>query len=142
MGNKVFKIYLYIMKTIHIILIFSFLINILEISGQSKEDRMKLGFEYAKKELRQTLIDSKLHNVVDNKRIIVKDTLTAISIVEPILFGIYGKESIVLQQPYEIFHIDNYWVVIGTLDNSWQGGVFLAILDDRNCEFIRITHGQ
>jgi hypothetical protein len=34
------------------------------------------------------------HNVIDNKNVIIKDSSTAIKVVEPILFSISRKENI------------------------------------------------
>lgn len=65
--------------------------------GQKKNRRSKLGLKYAKKELRRTLKDSNRQNYVNFERVLVKDSITAISVVEPILFGIYGKKNITKQ---------------------------------------------
>ena len=58
------------------------------------------------------------------------------------LFSIYGKDNIIKQSPYEIYFIDNYWVIGGTLPKEYLGGTFLIIIDSRNCKIIRITHGK
>jgi len=68
--------------------------------------------------------------------------LTAISVAEPILFSIYGKDNITKQRPYEIYFIDNYWVIAGTLPKGYLGGTFLIIIDSKDSEIIRITHGK
>jgi hypothetical protein len=110
--------------------------------GQPKPDRQILGRKIAEQELKATLSDKSLHNVVDNKAIIIKDSLTAINIVEQILFGVYGKDQIRKQLPYETYFIDNYWVISGTIPKDYDGGTFLIILDSRDCEVLRITHGK
>lgn len=110
--------------------------------GQNKSDRTKLGESYARQELEATLNNKAQHNIIDGKAAIIKDSLTAISIAEPILFGIYGKENIIKQRPYEIYFINNYWVIIGTLPKNYSGGTFLIIIDSRNSKIIRITHGK
>lgn len=83
--------------------------------GQTKGDRTILGKSYAEQELKSALTDKLHHNVIDNKTAIINDSLTAISIAEPILFSIYGKNNITEQRPYEIYFRDNYWVITGTL---------------------------
>ena len=110
--------------------------------GQKKSDRSVIGKSHAEQELTSALTNKSQHNFIDNKRIIIKDSLTAINIAEPILFSIYGKENIIKERPYEIYLIDNYWIIKGTLPEDWDGGTFLIIIDSRNCKIIRITHGK
>jgi hypothetical protein len=88
------------MKTIYVL---TLLIFTLTACGQTKGDRTILGKSYAEKELKSALTDKSQHNVVDNTTAIIKDSLTAINVAEPILFGIYGKDNIVKQRPYEIY---------------------------------------
>lgn len=109
---------------------------------QTKNERLILGKQSAEIELKSALNDKTQHNVVNSKTIIIKDSLTATSVAEPILFGIYGKSKITTQRPYEIYHIKNYWVLTGTLKKGWTGGTFLIIIDDRNSKIIKITHGK
>jgi len=110
--------------------------------GQMTNNRTLLGKSYAEQELKIALTDSTQHNVIDNKSIIIKDETTAITIAEQILFSIYGKENIIKQRPYEIFSIDTYWVILGTLPKDDAGGTFLIIIDSRNSKIIKITHGK
>jgi len=110
--------------------------------GQSKNDRILLGKSYAQQELKIALKVNQQHNVIDNKTVIIKDSLTAINVAEPILFSIFGKDRITNQRPYEIYFIDNYWVISGTLPIGYSGGVFLIIIDSRNSKILRITHGK
>ncbi len=94
------------------------------------------------KKLNDALTDSTGHNCVDNKRIIIKNEETAISVVEPILFSIYGKENIINQRPYRTSNVKDYWIIEGTLPKDYLGGTFLIIIDSRNGEIIKITHGK
>ena len=110
--------------------------------GQTKSDRTILGKSYTEQELKSALTDKSQHNVIDNKTTIIKDSLTAINVAEPILFSIYGKDNITKQRPYEIYFIDSYWVIGGTLPKEYLGGTFLIIIDSRDCKIIRITHGK
>lgn len=107
-----------------------------------ESNRVVLGLKNAKAELSEALKTKGIHNLIDNKSAIIKDSLTAANVAEPILFGIYGKENILKQKPYEIFHIDDYWVLNGTLPEDFKGGTFLIIIDDKNSQVIRITHGK
>jgi hypothetical protein len=110
--------------------------------GHTRSGRTILGKSFAKQELKLALTDKPQYNVIDNKTVIIKDSLTAINIAEPILFSIYGKDNITNQRPYEIYFIDDYWVISGTLPKEYLGGTFSIIIDSRNCETIRITHGK
>lgn len=82
------------------------------------------------------------HNVIDNKNLTIKDSLTAINTAEAILYGTYGKENIIKQRPYEIHFIDSCWVLSGTLPKNSLGGTFLIVLDARNSKIIKIIHGK
>jgi len=88
------------------------------------------------------LIDREYYNEIDNKNILIKDEKQFINIIEPILFDIYGKERIVDERPYEVYFAKNYWIISGYLSPMTEGGVFMAIMDARNCEIIRIEHGE
>lgn len=94
------------------------------------------------KQLDYALTDSTGHNCIDNKRIIIKTKETAISVVEPILFDLYGKENIINQKPYKASNIRNYWIIEGSLPKDYLGGTFFIIVDSRNGEIIKITHGK
>jgi hypothetical protein len=133
------------MKTLNKITFFILLINticVVNIYSQDFKDRLVLGESYAKKELQKSLNDNKVHNVISNKTILLKDKETAIMIAETILFKIYGKENIVGERPYEVYNIDNYWVIIGTLPKGYDGGTFFIAIDSHDCKIIRITHGK
>ena len=80
------------------------------------------------------------HNVIDNKTLTIKDSLTAINTADPILYKIYGKENIIKQRPYRIHFVDSCWVLSGTLPKNSLGGTFQITLDARNSNVIRITH--
>jgi len=110
--------------------------------GQTKNDRTILGKSYAQQALKVALNDKEQHNVIDNKSVIIKDSLTAINIAEPILFSIYGKDNITKQRPYETYFIDNYWIITGTLPKGTHGGTFLIILNAFDSKIIKITHGK
>lgn len=130
------------MKKIKAIYFLTLLIFTLTACRKSRGDRIILGKEYAEQEIKSSLIDKSQHNIIDNKKVIIKDSLTALNVAEPILLSIYGKDNITKQQPYEIYFIDNYWLITGTLPSGWKGGTFLFIIDSRDGKIIRITHGK
>jgi NTF2 fold immunity protein len=117
-------------------------IYILSSCEQPTTQRSFLGKTHAEEQLKLTLSTKPAHNIVDSTIILIKDSVTAIQIAEPILFSIYGREAITKQQPYECYFIDNYWLLCGTLRTDELGGTFLIIMDSRNGEIVRITHGK
>ena len=112
------------------------------VSCSQTSKRVVLGKEVSEKELKEALSNQTQHNVVDNNRLLLSDEKTAVSVAEPILFNIYGESSIKKQQPYESYLVDNHWVIKGTLPEGYAGGTFLIILDARNAQILKITHGK
>ena len=110
--------------------------------GQTTTDKQKLGEANARQQLRSTLIDRSIHNVINSNSLLIKDKETAINVVEPILFSVYRKDNIIKQRPYKTYLIDNYWIVSGTLPQGYLGGTFLIILDATDSKIIRLTHGK
>ena len=108
--------------------------------GQSKQNRNKLGLEYAKSELKEALSNKTQKQILVDK--VINDKETAITISETILFKIYGKDNIIKQRPYEINQIDNYWILSGTLPENMLGGTFLIILNSTNGQIIKLIHGK
>ena len=120
---------------------FCLIILSFSIFGQTNIIKAKNDSIYAKEELQKAIANPKQDNYLILNHIIVKDSLAAVAIAEPILFGIYGKTEILSEKPYKIFHINNYWILEGTL-HADEGGVFLIIINDRNCQVIKIIHGK
>lgn len=114
---------------------------LLSISLYGQQDTLNLDYYNVRSELQKALTGIKQDNYVDFKNVIIGDSLTALSVAEPILFGIYGKRDIIDEKPYKIYHIGNYWILEGTL-NYDVGGVFLIIIDERNSQVIKLTHGK
>lgn len=122
------------------IILFLILISILSCNKEIETpsfEKIKL----SEKETLKEINDSTLHNAIGKDEIIT-DEKTAISIAEPLLFSVYGKENIVKQRPYKIGKVQNYWVVSGSLPKPQIGGVFEMIIDSKNGEIIRLTHGE
>ena len=119
-----------------------FLIMTLSACRQHQNDRTVLGKTSAERELKSTLSNKSQHNVINNKTVIIKDSVTAVRIVEPILFSIYGKDNIRRQRPYDAYFIQNHWIISGTLPRNYVGGTFLIIIDARDSRILKITHGK
>jgi hypothetical protein len=130
------------MINVRMLFFFVLLIFILSACEQTKSKPTILGKSYAQQELKLAFTNKEQQNVIDNKSVIIKDSVTAISVAEPILFGLYGKDNIVNQRPYEIYRIDNYWVISGTLSKYQLGGTFLIIINAKDSRVVKITHGK
>ena len=110
--------------------------------GQEISERSILGKENAEYQLREVIANNKLHNLINSENILIKNQDILIKIIEPILFEIYGDKNIEKQKPFEINDFVNHYVVNGTLEKNKKGGTFLIIIDKRNCQILKITHGK
>ena len=108
--------------------------------GQTNNPKNNLGFEYAKSQLKEALTNKTERQILADT--LISDKETAIAISEAILFKIYGKENIIKQKPYEINKIDGHYIVNGTLSDNAIGGTFLIILNAKNSQVIKLTHGK
>jgi len=106
----------------------------------SQTERSKLGFEYAKQELESAINNSSEKQILVDK--VIKTQKTAIKYAETVLFEIYGQKNIEKQKPYELYKIDEYWIIGGRLPKEITGGTFLIIINSRNGQIIKLTHGK
>lgn len=130
------------MKKLKVIYLFIIILLIYTASGQTKSNRLRSNRKMAEQELKSALTDTKQHNFINNGELLIKDSKTAVNIVEPILFSVFGKNEIISERPYDIYYINKYWIISGTLPADYKGGTFLIIMDSRNCKILRLTHGK
>lgn len=97
-----------------------------------------VGEEFARKYL-NSVLKNKEENLI-GKVNIINDKETAIAVTESILFKIYSKDTIMEERPYEIYLIDGYWIIFGTLPKGWLGGTFKIIMKRKNGQVIFIGH--
>jgi NTF2 fold immunity protein len=126
-------------KNTTIILVLILIVNFTY--SQEQNDYWRMGEENAKRILEETLKDSTLHNVIGSNQIL-KDKNKIIDYAELILFDLYGKKEIESQKPYDVYKINEYWLLSGTLPKNKKGGTFLLIIDSRDYRIIRLTHGK
>ena len=87
-----------------------------------------------------------LHELLDGKvqpftwDTLVKNSSTAIAMVEPLLFDIFGKSQIIAERPYEVYQIDGFWYLSGTIPKGSKGGGFEIIVNAKDGKIIRLTH--
>jgi hypothetical protein len=111
--------------------------NSRKVTSTHSTDHLILGEETAKKQLKEALEGKGQRYTFDT---LIKKASTAIAIVEPILFELYGKQQIISERPYEVYLLDGYWYLSGTIPKDWKGGGFEIMLSARNGEIIRLTH--
>lgn len=75
-----------------------------------------------------------------NYDMLIKDSATAIAMAEPLLFQAYGENRILGEKPYEVYLIDGYWYISGTIPEANKGGGFEIIFSAKNGQIIRLTH--
>tara|TARA_R110002111_G_scaffold262657_1_gene339919 strand:- start:55 stop:432 length:378 start_codon:yes stop_codon:yes gene_type:complete len=117
-------------------------IGILFITGsQAQESERWIGDkEYAEKQLELALkVDYDRTKM--NFKLISKEE-NAIKYAELILFEKYGKEQIEFEKPYQVYLINDYWIIFGTLPKNYRGGVFELVFDSWNGKIMRLSHGK
>ena len=73
----------------------------------------------------------------------IPDELTASKIAEIVLIGIYGKDEIYNQRPYNVMLRDsNTWCIEGFLPSDMDGGVFYIEINKMNGEILKVLHGR
>jgi hypothetical protein len=117
----------------------SFSISLGRLYSQDFKDRIILGEGYAKKQVQHALKDNVPLSFLDT---LIKTKEEAITIAEPVLFKIYGRKHIIRQRSYEIYLIDGYWFISGTLPKGSIGGTFEIILKSEKGQVIKISHYQ
>jgi hypothetical protein len=101
------------------------------------QDHDTMGKEFAKQQLRELLNGKGQPFTWDT---LIKNSSTAISMAEPLLFDIFGKDQILTERPYEVYLIDGYWYLSGTIPKGWKGGGFEIIMNANDGKIVRLTH--
>jgi hypothetical protein len=107
--------------------------------GQNSSSRSVLGQEYAKQQ-----VGAAMKGTAKSLQptILLPTQATAIAVVEPILFNIYGAQNIIKQRPYEVYLINGFWHIMGTLPKGYLGGKFEIIIDAKDSRVIFLSHGK
>jgi hypothetical protein len=96
-----------------------------------------LGQQFARSQITKLLLGKAQPFTWDT---LIKTPATAIAMAEPILFDVFGKEQIVSEKPYEVYLIDGYWYLAGTIPKGVEGGGFEIIFSAKDAKIIRLTH--
>lgn len=75
---------------------------------------------------------------------VVRDAKTAVAVAEALAFAEFGEKEIREERPYNVFLVDNYWVITGTPDERplTLGGVFEVVIQAQDGRVLRLTHGE
>ena len=73
---------------------------------------------------------------------LVPDEQTAISIAVAVWSPIYGQDNIAKQKPYQVFLVDGYWVVSGSLPKRMVGGTAKIVISREDGRIINISHDK
>jgi hypothetical protein len=98
-----------------------------------------LGEESAREALTEALADT-VNVPARGHRELIPDKETAISFAEVLLFKTYGEDKVKDEKPYEIYKINGYWIMRGTLPVGYDGGTFEIIFQATDGKVIRLTH--
>jgi hypothetical protein len=107
--------------------------------GQQIRKRSVLGQAYAKQQV-EAAVKGRATSLLPKP--LLTTQAMAIAVVEPMLFNIYGKRNISEQRPYEVYLINGFWYVAGTLPQDYLGGTFEIILDAKDSRVIYLSHGK
>jgi hypothetical protein len=110
---------------------------ILLLASQCFGQRLLMGQGFAKNRIHEAI---KENYIVNNEHKLIIDKTTAIAVAEIYLFKVYGKKQILKERPYEVYLIDGYWWMMGTLPKGWDGGGFELIMNAKNGQIIYLTH--
>jgi len=100
--------------------------------------RMLMGKEFAVKQVKSAIKDKEISQSLRHPLTIDKET--AISVAEIYLFKAYGKKQILTERPYEIYLINGYWWMMGTIPKGADGGGFELIMSAKDGRIIRFAH--
>lgn len=105
--------------------------------GQTTKGRAVAGEAYAREQVRQAVREP-----ANFPATVLPTKQVAVAIAEAILFPIYGQPNIVNERPYEVYRIDGYWYISGTLPAGYDGGTFEIVLNASNGQVLRLAHGK
>ena len=104
---------------------------------QTPQDHYIMGKEFAKHQLDELFIGKGQPFTWDT---LIKSPSIAVAIAEPILFDLFGKSQILQEKPYEVYLINGYWYISGTIPKGSKGGGFEIIFSAKDGKIIRVTH--
>jgi hypothetical protein len=108
-----------------------------QVTSEISTDHIFLGEKNAREQVNNAVKNEYQKYTFDT---LINNYVTAIAIAEPILFNTFGKEQILEERPYEVYLIDGYWYIAGTIPKGWKGGGFEIIFSALDGKIIKLTH--
>lgn len=110
------------------------------LTGASAGEYHTLNRDWASKYLKSVLVYGSHHYQPSEG--VVSDEQTAVSIAVAVWNPIYGEDNIAKQKPYQVFLVDGYWVVSGSLPKRMVGGTAKIVIAREDGRIINISHGK
>ena len=110
------------------------------LNGASAGEYHTLNQDWASKYLKSVFVYGTHHYQPPEG--VVPDEQTAISIAVAVWSPIYGQDKIAKQEPYQVFLVDGYWVVSGSLSIRKVGGTAKIVIAKEDGRIIDISHGK
>ncbi|GAB3836201.1 hypothetical protein GCM10028821_34210 [Hymenobacter jeollabukensis] len=100
-----------------------------------------LAYARARRRLKERLAEPKKERILIQP--VIRNAETAVAIAEALAFDAFGGPSeIVPERPYSVMLLDGYWIVNGTLPESYIGGTFEVTLDAKDGRVVCLWHGE
>lgn len=126
------------MQFILLVALFCSLLS-LPVQAQRLDTRLLLGESCARERIAEVVQHP---DVLPTTNALLTTSALAIATVEPLLFATYGKRNIIRQRPYEVYLVNTYWYIAGTIPKHTKGGGFEIILSANNGQILSFTHGK
>jgi hypothetical protein len=117
---------------IPIILLFA-----MNLYSQNFKGRTKVGKDFANIQIKRSTNDSSKYNICDKNKLLLPDKKAVIEYSEIYLLEYDDKDKINNQKPFEIYLIDNYWYVRGTMKTGAFGENVTLIINAVGKKIIR-----
>lgn len=111
---------------------------VLPLQAQSRDTRIVLGEAHARERIEEVVKHP--DDFSDTNAFLLNSPTLAVATVEPLLFATYGERNIVRQRPYEMYLLNGYWYITGTIPKGSKGGGFEIILSASNARIVCLTH--
>lgn len=125
------------MRLVFLVPVFCCLLALSPLRAQTLATRSVMGEAYARERIEEAVRHPQ--HVYQDSDVLLKDASLAIATVEPLLFATYGKRDIVRQRPYEVYLLNGYWYIAGTIPKGSKGGGFEIILSADNRQILSLT---
>lgn len=112
----------------------------LPLRAQRLATRSLVGEAYARERIEEAVKHQ--DDFASTTALLLPSDSLAIATVEPLLFATYGKRQVLRQRPYEVYLLNDYWYIAGTIPKGSKGGGFEIILSARNAHIVSLTHSK